>query len=97
MVAGRSAAVVVGSQSLMRLTLSRARLWLYRDEQRTQPRPAGRTRPTSHATFTAVDGQHVLTTVMEFRRYPGWRVVLALVPGTGTGTVPGPEHFKFTG
>lgn len=54
-------------------------------------------KPLRHASFTAPDGHKLTTIVIGFRRYPGCRVVLAVVPRTKAGRVPGPEHFQFSG
>ena len=52
-------------------------------------------RPIRSATFTAPDGKELPTQVIGFEKFPGWRVVIAIVPRTAAGTVPGPEHFRF--
>jgi hypothetical protein len=53
-------------------------------------------RPIRSASFTARDGQELPTQVIGFDRFPNWRVVIAVVPRSPAGTVPGPEHFRYS-
>lgn len=48
------------------------------------------------AHFKAPNGQELATQVIGFDKFPNWRVVIAIVPRSPSGTVPGPEHFRFS-
>lgn len=48
------------------------------------------------ASFTASDGEELATQVIGFDKFPDWTVVIAVVPRSPAGTVPGPEHFRFS-
>ncbi len=53
--------------------------------------------PLKHVSFTTADGQEIPALAIQFRKFPGWTVVVASVPRGDDGRIPSPENLTFNG
>jgi hypothetical protein len=53
--------------------------------------------PLKHVSFTTADGQEIPALAIQFRKFPGWTVVVASVPRGGDGRIPSVESLTFNG
>ena len=53
--------------------------------------------PLKDVSFTTADGQEIPALAIQFRKFPGWTVVVASVPRGDDGRIPSPESLTFNG
>jgi hypothetical protein len=53
--------------------------------------------PLKHVSFTTADGQEIPALAIQFRKFPGWTVVVASVPRSENGHIPSVESLTFNG
>jgi hypothetical protein len=53
--------------------------------------------PLKQVSFTTADGQKIPALAIQFRKFPGWTVVVASVPRGDDGRIPSPESLTFNG